>query len=328
MKFTKTALAGAALGMGAWLTMTRKGLLAPATPPVLELPGHAASHNDTGSITFIGTATVLLQVCGFTLLTDPNFLHRGQHIHIGYGLTTKRLTDPAMDIEDLPPLDACVLSHMHEDHFDRVAIEKLDHSLPIATTPNAAQSLRFHGFSRPLALSTWQSLVLRKDGVSLRLTSMPGRHGPYPLELAMPPVMGTMLDFERGGERLLRLYISGDTLLHEALHEIPRRFPGVDLMLLHLGGTRLGGVLVTMDAAQGLKTMQLIRPRKTLPIHYNDYPVFKDPLDNFKHAVSQAGLEGDVVYLRHGDTFDFDLAELRGQPRSAVGAGAGRGAAL
>jgi uncharacterized membrane protein len=60
-------------------------------------------------------------VDNFAILTDPNFLHAGEHVHLGYGLTAERLTNPAIDIEQLPPLDFCVLSHYHGDHFDIVS---------------------------------------------------------------------------------------------------------------------------------------------------------------------------------------------------------------
>src|SRR5690242_7657168 len=74
---------------------------------------------DDGSVLFIGTATTLIRYGGFTILTDPNFLHRGEKVHLGYGLQSTRLTDPALNLEDLPPVDFVVLSHLHEDHFDR-----------------------------------------------------------------------------------------------------------------------------------------------------------------------------------------------------------------
>ena len=74
------------------------------------------------SLTFIGNATVLLRVAELTILTDPNFIHRGEEVPLGYGLSTTRLTDPAMEIEDLPPLDLVLLSHFHGDHSDRVAV--------------------------------------------------------------------------------------------------------------------------------------------------------------------------------------------------------------
>src|SRR5215210_4382529 len=83
----------------------------------------------SGSIFFVGTATVLIRYAGFTILTDPNFLHQGDHVHLGYGLISRRLTNPAVEIEDLPPLDLVVLSHLHGDHFDRVAEAKLDKTL-------------------------------------------------------------------------------------------------------------------------------------------------------------------------------------------------------
>lgn len=100
---------------------------------------------EDGSVFFIGTATVLLRLGGYTILTDPNFLHQGDHVHLGYGLTSKRLTEPALAIDDLPPIDFVVLSHFHGDHFDRIAEEKLDRTLPIITTRHAATRLASRG---------------------------------------------------------------------------------------------------------------------------------------------------------------------------------------
>ena len=48
--------------------------------------------------------------------------------------------------------------------------------------------------------------------------------------------------------------------------------PSVDLALLHLGGTRVFGMLVPMDAAQGVRLLQLLHPDLAIPIHYGDYP--------------------------------------------------------
>jgi L-ascorbate metabolism protein UlaG (beta-lactamase superfamily) len=103
----------------------------------------------SGSIFFVGTATVVLRYAGFTILTDPNFLHAGDHVHLGYGLRSERQTNPAIEIEDLPPLDLVLLSHLHGDHFDRVAEAKLDKRVPIITTPHAARYLEGKGFRPP-----------------------------------------------------------------------------------------------------------------------------------------------------------------------------------
>jgi L-ascorbate metabolism protein UlaG (beta-lactamase superfamily) len=261
-----------------------------------------------GSIFFVGTATMVIRYAGFTILTDPNFLHAGDHVHLGYGLTSVRKTDPAVEIEDLPPLDFVLLSHLHGDHFDRVAERKLNKATPIVSTRHATRYLERVGFTHTHALETWEPLELQKGAANLRLTAMPGTHGPGPLATLLPPVMGSMLDFvDGGGENLLRMYISGDTLIHDRLREVPRRFPNVDLALLHLGGTRVLGIMVTMDAKQGVEAMRIVDPRTAVPIHYNDYEAFKSPLEDFKRAVTQAGLEDRVHYLAHGDTYEFDV---------------------
>jgi L-ascorbate metabolism protein UlaG (beta-lactamase superfamily) len=266
----------------------------------------------SGSVFFVGTATVVIRYAGFTILTDPNFLHRGDHVHLGYGLISRRQTNPAIEIEDLPPLDFVLLSHMHGDHFDRVVERKLNKATPIISTRHAVAYLKRKGFTATYALRTWEMLTITKGEARLRLTAMPGTHAPGPLAAALPPVMGSMLEFRTAeDETRLRLYISGDTLVHEQLEEIPRRYPQIDLALLHLGGTRiLGVVMVTMDARQGVEAIRIIEPRTAIPIHYNDYTVFKSPLEDFKRAVAEAGLEERVHYLSHGDTYEFEVPAL------------------
>ena len=159
-----------------------------------------------GSIFFIGTATVLIRYAGFTILTDPNFLHRGDHVHLGYGLISRRQTDPAVEIEELPPLDFVLLSHMHGDHFDRVAERKLNRATPIVSTRHAVAYLKRKGFTATRALRTWETLPITKGEPRLRLTAMPGTHAPGPLAAALPPVMGSMLEFHTDSDHtLLRL---------------------------------------------------------------------------------------------------------------------------
>ncbi|MEV0153397.1 MBL fold metallo-hydrolase [Micromonospora sp. NPDC050686] len=253
-------------------------------------------------VTFIGTATTLLRLGGFTLLTDPNFLHRGQRAYLGYGMWSKRRTDPAMAVADLPELDAVVLSHLHGDHFDRVARRGLDRQVPILTTPEAERKLRRWGFGAAEGLPTWRSRELRRGGETLRLTSLPGQHGPGLLDRALPDVMGTLIDLDRDGTRQFRLYVTGDTLHRPLLAGIPERFPDIDAMLIHLGGTRLAGVLLTMDARQGADLVELIRPRLTVPIHYDDYPVFRSPLRHFVDEARRRGLVRAVRTVARGET--------------------------
>jgi L-ascorbate metabolism protein UlaG (beta-lactamase superfamily) len=103
------------------------------------------------------------------------------------------------------------------------------------------------------------------------------------------------------------MYISGDTMVYDDIRDIPRRYPDVDLALLHLGGTRILGVMtVTMDGKDGVRMLQIIAPKRAIPIHYNDYDVFKSPLSDFEKEVAAAGLQDKVRYLKHGDTYKFE----------------------
>jgi L-ascorbate metabolism protein UlaG (beta-lactamase superfamily) len=275
----------------------------------IALPaGGAPADPATGSVFFIGNATVLIRYAGFTILTDPTFVHMHEKVDIGYGMSATRLTDPAIEIGDLPPLDLVVLSHFHGDHFDQVAERELDTSLPIVTTPEATKELRKRGFTNLYGLETWSSAAVAKGDARLRITAAPGRHGPPIVDFALPDVMGSILEFGAGADDpRLRLYITGDTLVFDDLREIPRRHPGLDLALLHLGGTMVLGVMVTMDAEQGLEVMRIVEPKLAIPIHYDDYDVFKSPLSDFQRAVEAAGLADRVRYLGRGDTYTFEL---------------------
>jgi L-ascorbate metabolism protein UlaG (beta-lactamase superfamily) len=264
-----------------------------------------AEATDFGSILFIGNATVLIRIAGFTILTDPTFIHRHEQTWLGGGLHTTRLTDPAMELADLPPLDFVLLSHFHGDHFDQVAERELDRALPIVTTPQSAQDLSERGFTRCVPLPLWESIEIEKGDSRLTITATPARHGPPLVDLVLPDVMGSLLDVSDAKGRTARLYITGDTLLIDELQEIPQRYPGIDVALMHLGGTRVLGILVSMDAQQGVEALRIIDPQRAIPIHYNDYDVFTSPLEDFLAEAQAAGLGDRVHVLRHGDTYTF-----------------------
>ncbi|KAM3462331.1 hypothetical protein MY5147_002459 [Beauveria neobassiana] len=296
-----------------------------------------SNTKDDCSVLFIGTATTIIDWKGFRILTDPNFLHAGDHVHLGPGVTATRRTEPATQLDKLPALDCILLSHYHEDHFDRHVEKSLNRAFPIVTTPHARQHLaakeqQDEPFEQVTGLDAFESAMLRIDEQrAVKVTGMPGKHVPPGIISAandflqaVPPTNGWLLELGHLGgagdsDELqvgYRIYISGDTLLVDDLERIPAWLGDkqLDLMLVHLGGTTIPGpalplLMVTMDGEQGRRLMQLMDPKTTIPIHYDDYDVFLSPLVEFKREVDEAGLQDRVVYLGRGERYSFSLRQ-------------------
>lgn len=254
------------------------------------------------TLEFVGTATTVLRLGPFTLLTDPNFLHRGQRAYLGKGLFSKRLTEPSLQPTGLPPLDAVLLSHLHGDHFDRIARAELSRSLPVLTTPAAARKLDRWGFREARGLRTWETSELRHGETRLTLHAAPGRHAPGPAQRLLPPVMGSVLELRDGSASPFRVYVTGDTLFRPWLGEIVERTGPIDAIVLHLGGTRVLGLLVTMDGSQGADLVELMRPPVAIPVHHDDYTVFRSPLSDFVDECGRRGLDGRIQTVGRGET--------------------------
>jgi L-ascorbate metabolism protein UlaG (beta-lactamase superfamily) len=272
----------------------------------LELTSSGATDFNEGEIYFIGNATTMIRFGGLTILTDPAFLHKGEHVDLGHGIWARREVEPACQIADLPPIDLIVLSHYHGDHFDDVAARELDKTLPIVSTADAVDKLGALGFERGYPLDTWESLEVRKGDATLTITAMPGKHATDDaVNALLMPVNGHMLDFSRNSDHLYRLYITGDTMLTDSLEEIPRRYPDIDLGLIHAGGTTFLVTVVTMTGEQAVKAVEITKPRTAIPIHYNDFSVFQSGLDDFKKAAQASTTRTEFVYLAHGETYTF-----------------------
>ncbi|HEX6887199.1 MAG TPA: MBL fold metallo-hydrolase [Candidatus Nanopelagicales bacterium] len=287
----------------------------------IAVPSSPPTSPDT--LQCIGNATMLLRFGGLTVLTDPNFLHAGQRAYLGYGLSTPRLHDPALAIDELPDVDAVLLSHLHGDHFDRVARRRLTRRAPVLTTRHAARRLARWGFESA-GLDPWEQVEVERGSVRMTVTSVPGRHGPGPLNRLLPPVMGSLVDLVDGTDgRRLRIYITGDSLLGPHVAEVAERFPEIDLLVLHLGGTRLLGLTLTMTGEDGAALIEALLPAQAVPVHMDDYRIFRSPPSAFVEAARQVGMLDRVTMVPRGGTIDLapgPWAALRRLPQhSALG---------
>ncbi|KAK4098181.1 Metallo-hydrolase/oxidoreductase [Parathielavia hyrcaniae] len=196
----------------------------PSPKTTTKQPPTPDSPEEEGSVYFIGNATTILSYASLRFLTDPNFLHAGDHVHLGPGVTSQRLRDPIVPgLGSLPPVDCVLLSHYHEDHFDREVEANLNRDVPIVTTPHARGCLteqkgEGEGFRRVLGVGAFEGVLVkpvgeddereRGDGGSggggkeaVRVTGMPGKHvPPGPLGVAnellgaVPPTNGWLVE--------------------------------------------------------------------------------------------------------------------------------------
>ena len=170
-------------------------------------------------ITFIGTATTIVRLKSFTVLTDPNFLHRGQRAYLGKGLLVTAAHGARNAAGGLAVACCRGAVTFAWRSLDRIARRELDHTVPVVTTEHAASRLRRYRFSSH-GLQPWSRYELTTGDESLTVESLPAMHAYGALGKLLPPVMGSLLVHRVAGAVRRRVYLSGDTLTGDHLDEI------------------------------------------------------------------------------------------------------------
>ena len=224
-------------------------------------------------LTHVGGPTVLIELHGWRLLTDPTFDAPGRRYSFGWGGSSRKLTGPALPAEELGPIDAVLLSHDHHgDNLDTAGRALLPSAGVVVTTASGAG--RLGGTAR--GLEPWASTVLEAPGLpALEVTATPCRHGPPGAHFVYGDVIGFALRREGSGDPVL--WISGDTVLYDGVREVAGRLE-VDIALLHLGGVQFpvsGPLRYSMTARDAVELIGLIRPRTAIPVHYEGWKHFK-----------------------------------------------------
>jgi L-ascorbate metabolism protein UlaG (beta-lactamase superfamily) len=246
-------------------------------------------------LTYIGGPTLLIEVGGLRLLTDPTFDPAGAGMRTGaYELT--KTEGPAISADSLGHLDAVLLSHDH--HFDnldasgRLVLASADRVL---TTEAAAHRLG----GSALGIPHWQTVEIPTTvGPALLVTATPARHGPAHMDRG--PVIGFTLAFAADPRRAV--YISGDTVWYEGVVEVGRWFD-VELAVLFMGAARVAAVgpwHLTLTAAEGVEAARAF-PRSTIvPLHYEGWEHLSESRNDIAKAFQAAGLAKRVRWLEPG----------------------------
>jgi L-ascorbate metabolism protein UlaG (beta-lactamase superfamily) len=266
-------------------------------------------------LTHVGGPTVLIELGGWRLLTDPTFDPAGGSYRFGWGTGSRKLAGPALAPEELGEIDAVLLSHdHHDDNLDAAGRALLPRAGTVVTTVPGAK--RLGGNARGLA--AWETTVLEAEGKTpLEILATPCRHGP-PLS---HPIVGEVIGFSLrtapqvptgrkrdhgsrnrpvdpsgagveapAGKQRADLWISGDTVLYDGVREVGGRLD-VDVALLHLGGVRFpisGPLRYTMNAAEAVELTELVAPRVAVPIHYEGWKHFRQGRDEVEAELARA----------------------------------------
>jgi L-ascorbate metabolism protein UlaG (beta-lactamase superfamily) len=259
----------------------------PATPDHL----HAQMGADDLAVTFVGHATLLLQWKGLNILTDPNFVPRV--------VVPKRLVEPGIPIEQLPPLDLIVISHAHLDHLVKPSLRKLGKEVPVVVPTGLAELITPLGFRRVYELNWWD--VYEEEG--FKVIHVPAKHWGRRTPRDRERGYGGFV-IERHGHHV---YFAGDTAYFEGFLEIGRAFP-IDLALLPIGAYRpLSFRQVHCNPEDALQAFEDMQARYMVPIHWGTFRLTNEPIHEpttwLTRLCSNNGFADRVKILQHGQTF-------------------------
>ena len=231
-------------------------------------------------LTMIGHSTVLVEIEGMRILTDPYFGTWGNPAY-------KRLVPPAISREELEDVDLVLISHNHFDHTDRRYLSALGGSVPVVAPARAKWLTRLRGAKSVHGMRAWET----KRVASVEVTAVPALH------------MAVTLGFVITGEGK-EVYFAGDTFYRPFMAEIGKRFR-LDLALMPVTTFRIP---MTMGEKGAVRAAQALRPSTVIPIHLGVQP--RSPLmrtnhspEGFQRRIREAGLTTTVVILREGESW-------------------------
>lgn len=252
------------------------------------------------TLTYIGGPTVLLEVGGWRILTDPTFDPPGKRYFFGWGTASRKLQGPAVAFDDLGPIDAVLISHdHHDDNLDPTGRELLPRMGRIVTTAPGATRLG----GGAVGLAAWDTTTLSAPGKQdLEITATPCRHGPPGSRPIVGEVVGFALTWP--GQRHGALWITGDSVLYPGLREVPRRID-VGTVIVHLGGVTFpwlsGPLRYTMNAQEAVELCGLLDPTTIVPLHFEGWKHFRQGRAKAEAVLTGSPLGDRVRWLPTGE---------------------------
>ncbi|MFZ2493454.1 MAG: MBL fold metallo-hydrolase [Thermoanaerobaculia bacterium] len=252
-------------------------------------------------VTWVNHATLLVQMDGVNILTDPIWSERCSPVRWA---GPKRHRAPAIRFEDLPPIDAVLVSHNHYDHFDVASLRKLSGRRILTPLGNAAL-MRRHGIDGGHDLDWWQHVQLTDR---VKVTLVPARHFcARGFSDRNRTLWGGFVISGPSGHA----YFAGDTGWGRHFGQIGERFQPMQLAMLPIGAYRPRWFMspVHISPEEAVDAHVALGARTSVAMHYGTFHLGDDgerePVDDLLAAVAAKG-NPRVVVLEHGTALDVE----------------------
>lgn len=247
-------------------------------------------------ITWVGHSTVLIELDGVRLLTDPVLRDRILHL---------RRVAAKPDVAALSGVDAMLISHLHYDHLDEKSLRIIGREPRVIVPIGASETLRSRGFARVTELAVGGET--RLDGVTVRATEV--RHGARQILTLRVPALGYLVSGS------FSVWFAGDTDLFDGMNGIASALDVALLPVAGWGPNLPPGHLNPRSAAQALT---LLRPKIAVPIHWGTYrriglprgeELLREPAEAFARHAAELAPDVEVRILPVGGRLELEPVE-------------------
>jgi L-ascorbate metabolism protein UlaG (beta-lactamase superfamily) len=248
------------------------------------------------AVTPVGHSTVLLQIGGLNVLTDPVYDEYCGPLPMNF---LRRRRRPGLALEELPPIDLVVVSHNHYDHLSPPTLKWLHHHhRPRFLCALGDQALlEAHGIDRVQELDWWDQVELEGGEVA---TFVPAQHmsGRGLLDKDTSLWGGFVIEGRAGG-----VYFAGDTAYCDVFQKIRERFGPMRLALLPIGAFQPWWYMheVHMDPHHAVRAHRVLEATRSLAIHYGVFPLGTDlqhePVEELAVALAEEGVDPEEFWV-------------------------------
>ncbi len=226
-------------------------------------------------VTFINHSTVLIQLSGWNILTDPIWSKRASPFS---WIGPKRITLPGVKFEDLPPIDIVLLSHNHYDHMDIPTLQRLykEHE-PVFFVPKGNLSyLRSKGIKKQVKELDWWDQV--DFSLNEHLYFVPSQHFSARGILDRNKTLWGGFVIKKSKQVI---YFAGDTGFNASyFEEIKSRLGSPTLSLLPIGAFEPRGFMhhVHLSPEDAVKAHLILGSKQSMAIHFGTFQLADEDL--------------------------------------------------